>query len=150
MSRLQLKLCLLATTLAAGIAQAQTSLPPVGITASRVTIKAPPPRVDVSQVCAGFNARLREELRLPAVEQAQDILVRFRLSDGQVAQVGTRHAPVEWRHTIRRAVRTVDCKDDGQANQQFAFIVRVLPEHEGAPEAVALQADSPLLVALND
>lgn len=128
-------------------AQAQVNLPTVDVSGPRA---AAPPRVDVSRVCPDYGEQLRAHLSLPSVDQANEMLVRFQLADGVVTQVGFRGAPVEFRNTIRRAMRHVECRADGQANQRFVFMLRHVPEGEGGPQAIALKADSPLLLALND
>ena len=53
-----------------------------------------------------------------------------------------------WRNPIRRVMASVSCRSDGQANQNFAFILRLKPESQGGAETVALKADSPALLAL--
>lgn len=129
-------------------AAAQTSLPPVGISAHRT----PPalPRVDVSTVCPSYGQQLADTLSLPPVERPVDMIVRFQLSGGAMQYVDLRRA--SWdnsiRNEIRRAMHRVSCADDGQTNQSFAFILRVVPESEGGTEVAALSPDSPLLLAL--
>jgi len=128
--------------------QAQVNLPTVGISGARA---ADPPRVDVSRVCPDYGAQLQAHLSLPPVDEASEMLVRFQLVGGVVTQVGFRGAPVEFRNSIRRAMRGVDCSADGQTNQRFVFMLRHVPEGQGGPQAIALKADSPLLLlALND
>ncbi len=128
------------------VASAQTSLPQVDISAHRTPQL---PRVDVSKVCPSYDKQLAETISLPPVEQPVDMLVRFQLSEGTMQQVDLRRATwdVDVRREIRRAMHRVDCHSDGQANQSFAFILRVVPESEGGTQAVALSPDSPLLLA---
>ncbi len=147
---LQLSL-LAALGLAAVAAQAQTSLPPVDISATRaLPLELQPTRVDVSRVCPGYGEVLREWLLLPEVSAPVDYLVRFKLDEGQVSDVGFRHTPMEVRPAIRRAMRQVSCSDDGQAQQQFAFILRVLPERgDEVQQARVLTPSATQLAALS-
>ncbi len=126
-----------------GPALAQSQLPAVDITA----LRAPLPRVDVAKVCPAIAQTLRRSLSLYpfAWDTPQDLLVRFDLRGGKVDTVGLKQTPIEIRQKIRRAMRTVDCLDDGQARQRFAFVIRVMPEGEGEAQVVALQSDSELL-----
>lgn len=148
-SKLALLLAGLCGLLSAAQAQSQseTSLPTVDISVQRSSL-ALPPRVDVSQVCPGYGAQLADRLSLPQVEQSIDMLVHFQLNADDVTQVGFRHTPLEYRNQIRRAMTRVSCRNDGQANQNFAFILRLKPESAGGAETVALKADSAALLAL--
>lgn len=128
-------------------AQAQTSLPTVDVSGQRTSL-ALPPRVDVSQVCPGYGAQLVDRLSLPEVDHTIDMLVKFQLNAGEVTQVGFRHTPIEFRNQIRRVMADVSCRNDGQANQTFAFMLSLKPESQGGAQAVALKADSPALLAL--
>jgi hypothetical protein len=139
-------------TLGAGLAclptaHAQTSLPLVGITAQRAA-EAPAPRVDVSHVCPGYGEVLREHLSVLSVDRPTDMIVRFRLDEGAVGQIGLRHAPMEMRNRIRRAMYDLKCTGDGQANQQFAFLLRVIPEGDEGADRLALRPESEVLAAL--
>lgn len=129
------------------LAAAQTSLPTVGVSAHRTPVL---PRVDVSKACPSYGRQLVDTLSLPVVEQPVDMLVSFQLNEGVMDQIDLRRASrdMEIRREIRRAMHRVDCHNDGQSNQSFAFILRVVPESEGGAEAVALSPDSPLLLAL--
>jgi len=127
--------------------QAQTSLPQVDISVQRSSL-ALPPRVDVSEVCPAIASQLAEHISLAYVYEPVESIVRFQLRDGEVSQLGLRRAPIELRDRIRRAMYQVSCRSDGQANQNFAFMLRMVPEGEGGAQAVALKADSPMLLAL--
>lgn len=128
-------------------ARAQTSLPLVGISAQRAAEPAAP-RADVSRVCPGYGEVLRERLQLPSVEQPTDMVVRFRLDEGAVDQVRFRRAPPELRNAIRRVIYDLKCTGEGQANQQFAFVLSVLPEGDEATQRLALKPESEVLAAV--
>lgn len=132
----------------AGLARAQSQLPPVDVTAPRaVQIERLPPRADVSRVCPGYAQTLRTQLELPAVEAPTEHIVRFKLVDGKVDQVRVRHAPPQYRRQVDAAMARVACIDDRDMQQNFAFVIRVVPE--GSQDAgVAEIKDAKLLAAL--
>lgn len=131
-----------------GLARAQSQLPQVDITAPRATqIERLAPRADVSRVCPGYAATLSTQLMLPAVETPTEHIVRFTLVDGKVDQVRVRHAPQSYRRQVGAAMAQVACVDDRDMQQNFAFILRVVPE--GSQESsIAEIKDSKLLAAL--
>ncbi|KQW52129.1 MULTISPECIES: hypothetical protein [unclassified Roseateles] len=126
------------------VCQAQTSLPHVDVSARR----AAQLRVDVFKVCPGYAEHLREGLRLPPVSEGTDMLVRFELKAGMVSNIGFSAAPVDYRLHIRRVMRQLDCRSDGQANQRFAFMLRHRSADEAGLQATALSPDAPLLATL--
>jgi hypothetical protein len=142
-------LCALAALAAATAAQAQSTLPPVGISASRAAAAPGTPlRADVSRVCPAYAKTLQDaRVWVPDSDSPLDVLVRFKLDAGRMDAVTLRGIPVEYRAGLRRLVREIDCIDDGQPQQGFAFILRVMPEGQGDSQAVAISPGSPLLAA---
>jgi hypothetical protein len=135
----------------AAAALAQVSLPAVGITAKRSDDALP--RVDVATVCPGYGEQLTQGLEMPAVEAPVEMVVLFRLEAGEVKQPMLRGGPWDYRHQSARQVRVAmhrveGCHSDEQANQRFAFLLRVLPEAQGGTQTAALAPDAPQLLAL--
>jgi len=108
------------------------------------------PRADVSRVCPGYGDVLRERVHLPPVYQPKDLVVRFHLEGGAVSPKGIefKGTPVEWRRVIRRVMNDMECRDDGQGNQDFAFVLSLMPERDGVPQTLALKPESEVLAVV--
>jgi hypothetical protein len=148
MSRTTFPLFTLVALLSSGPALAQhesTRLDPVDVRSARAA-----PRVDVSLACPSYASTLQNELqgRLPEVHRVMEQRVQFNLRDGGVRDVALPGLPFEFRQQVRKAVRRMDCTADGKPQQNYAFLLVLLPEgHPGGAQLAARELDGSTLAA---
>lgn len=146
MSRNTFSLLTLVALLAGGQALAQhesTRLDPVDVRGARAA-----PRVDVSLACPSYVSTLQGELqgRLPEVNRVMEHRVQFNLRDGGVRDVALPGLPLEFRQQVRQAVRRMDCKADGKPQQNYTFLLVLLPEgHPGGAQLATRELDGSTL-----
>ncbi len=129
--------------------QIDSRLDPVNVTANR-DIAAP--RVDVSQTCPDVAASLRDSLAgmVYRMGDTGEMKVDFQLKGTEIESVSTKGGPMGYRQPVRRAVRELNCVNDGQANQKFSFLVVFKQPNDlnGGDEAVALRDATPQTLAM--
>lgn len=133
---------LMAAVLALGFAPARAA---DSSALERVEISGQPLRVDVSRACPNLSADLGTALARSVYRQGidADYQVRFDLKDGQISAVQALGGPMDYRLSVRTAMRQVECQDaqaQGQS-QRFAFLlaIRGSEASRDAAERVAIR-----------
>jgi len=115
-------------------------LDPVNVTAIR-DIGAP--RVDVTHTCPDAAASLKDSLAGVVYRMGEpgEMKVDFQLKGNEIESVTTKGGPWGYRQPVRRAVRELNCVNDGQTNQKFSFLVvfKHADDLSGRDEVVALR-----------
>ncbi|MDC8784879.1 hypothetical protein [Roseateles koreensis] len=110
-------------------ALAQSQLPPVDVQGARSVA----PREDVQARCADYGEAVKLSLArsIRDVDRNAEVRVDFRLEGNQLADVALAGGPMEFRSPLRHAIGKIQCVNDGQANQNFAFLVVFRPLRPG-------------------
>jgi len=108
-----------------GETNAPNRLKPVEVAGKRTA----EPRHDVQRACPDYQETLKSSLarRLTYVESAAEMQVVFQLKGNQVEKVEAQGGPYEIRQTVRRAVSSFACVNDGQRHQQYSFLIVFKP-----------------------
>ena len=135
------------SSLAQGVAE--NRLDPVNITANR---EIAAPRRDVLQTCPDVAASLKDSLGglVYRMGDTGEMKVDFQLKGTEIESVSTKGGPLGYRQPVRRAVRELNCVNDGQTNQKFSFLVvfKQPDDTYGRDEAVALRDSPPQTLAM--
>ena len=124
-------------------------LPSVAVNVARIDA---PARVDVSRTCPGYGEAMKDSVMrsLRVIDTAGEMKVSFQLKGDRVDTVQAKGGNFDYRRAVRRAVSSLGCVNDGQANQQYAFVVVFKPD-DGSSDSQALAVvETPTVLARKD
>ncbi len=117
------------------LAAPQDAAAPAGLQRVEVSGHAPTQaRTDVHATCPGIDRSVQDMLSPAVYREAKPGLtkVTFRMRGGRVFDVGTSGGPRAYSLPIRRAVHGLDCKDGGEQEQLYSFVVEVKMNDDAA------------------